>query len=71
MITGSTPLSERVTQALLNDDRTRDAIIDVTIEGGKVTLSGSVASEETRQAAEEITREQNGVVLVIDELIVS
>lgn len=68
MVTGATEISDRVSKALLQDNRTNDSVIDVSNEGGKITLSGSVDSEELRQAAEEIARSQSGVVLVINDL---
>ncbi len=68
MVTGVTGISDRVSKALLQDNRTNDSVIDVSNEGSKITLSGSVDSEELRQAAEEIARSQSGVVLVINEL---
>jgi osmotically-inducible protein OsmY len=37
-------------------------------ENGVVTLNGSVASQDIREAAEEITQQQEGVAEVINEL---
>ncbi|NLG71050.1 MAG: BON domain-containing protein [Chloroflexi bacterium] len=68
MVTSISGLSSTIMQALQEDDRTRGAIIDVTASGGVVTLSGDVASETIRMAAEEIARQQPGVVQVINEL---
>ncbi|GEM_PF-1937188 len=68
MVTSISGLSSTIMQALQEDDRTRGAIIDVTASGGVVTLSGDVASEAIRMAAEEIARQQPGVVQVINEL---
>jgi len=65
---GHLELAHRVSIALKNDPRTRDAAIDVVDEGGTVTLTGTVTSEGIRQAAEEITQQQEGVVQVINEL---
>ena len=61
-------LAQRVSAALQDDPRTRDAAIDVVDENGVVTLTGSVASDDVHQGAEEITRQQEGVVQVINEL---
>jgi osmotically-inducible protein OsmY len=57
-----------VTKALLQDQRTWTAIIEVNSRGGIVRLSGSVSSEEGRQAAEEIARQQGGVKTVVNEI---
>ena len=68
MLSVDSDLVSRVTDALLDDPRTEDTIIDVSSEGGIVTLSGSVASPEIRQAAEKITRRQEGVISVVNAL---
>ena len=57
-----------VTKALLTDPRTKDAIIDVANEHGIVTLNGMVERETIRKAAEEIARQQKGVISVINEI---
>ena len=62
---------QRVANALLEDDRTEDAIIEVTNERGIITLTGTVDSEETRQAAEEIARDDQSVISVVNELKVA
>ncbi|MCL4560847.1 MAG: BON domain-containing protein [Chloroflexi bacterium] len=64
-------LVERVTEALLRDPRTRNSVIEVANDRGIVTLKGSVEKEAISQAAEEITREQEGVITVINEIKVS
>ena len=61
-------LAQRVSAALQDDSRTRDAAIDVVDESGIVTLTGSVASEDIREAAEEVTQQQEDVVEVINDL---
>jgi osmotically-inducible protein OsmY len=66
--TGHFELAHRVSLALKDDPRTRDAAIDAVEEGSTVTLTGTVASEEIRRAAEEITQQQDGVLQVINEL---
>jgi len=38
---------------------------------GTITLSGTVRSEEARQAAERVSKKQRGVVLVVNELKVA
>ena len=61
-------VSNRVSEALLNDPRTARATIDVATEHGMVSLTGTVASVGVRQAAEEVARAQKGVVTVMNEL---
>ncbi len=61
----------RVMKALLNDPRTKQAVIEVSGRGGTVTLSGTVSSPTTRQIAEEITRQQEGVITVVNSLSIS
>ena len=63
-------LVTRVTSALLEDVAWR-GIIDVTCTGGVVRLAGIAASEQSRQAAEAIVRQQAGVVTVINKLDLS
>ncbi len=58
----------RVTEALLNDLNTEEAVVDVSSRGGVVTLSGMVPSQKVRRAAEDIARQQEGVITVINEL---
>jgi osmotically-inducible protein OsmY len=66
--TGHFELAHRVSIALKDDPRTRDAAIDAVEEGGTVTLTGTVTSEEVRRAAEEIAQQQEGVLQVISKL---
>lgn len=64
----STDLGQQVATALLEDPRTGDAIINVANDRGMITLTGTVDSVEKRDAAEEIARQQSGVLTVINEL---
>ena len=68
MVIGSTDVAARVHEALMEDPRTRNAVVDVAFERGIATLTGTVASEEVRQAAEEVARQTSGVVTVVNEL---
>jgi osmotically-inducible protein OsmY len=70
VLKSSTEIADRVTEALMNDERTREAAIDVVNNQGVVTLSGAVVSQEVRRAAEEIARQQSGVITVISELVI-
>ncbi len=67
-ITTDTGVVARVIAALEADPRTRLAVIEVTSDHGVVTLSGEVSSAEVRRAAEEIARQQEGVISVINAL---
>ncbi len=64
-------LANRVAQALNEDPRTEDAIIEVIDENGMITLDGEVDSMETRSAAKEIAAAQPGVTTVVDLLKVA
>jgi osmotically-inducible protein OsmY len=61
---------EEVEGALMNDQRTRDAVIEVDNHNGIVTLSGVVRSPEIAAAAEEVASQQNGVIKVVNLLTV-
>ncbi|MGC9347685.1 MAG: BON domain-containing protein [Anaerolineae bacterium] len=60
----------RVEAALEKDERTADYAIEVIDKDGLVTLKGKVGSAEDKQAAEEITAAQEGVVDVTNALLV-
>jgi osmotically-inducible protein OsmY len=64
----SSSVKERVTEALVNDSHTADAPIEVIDNQGVVTLDGVVASHEVREAAEQVARQQEGVINVINDL---
>ena len=64
-------VTKQITDALMNDPRTKDIAIDVIYNQGMVILSGTVRSPEVAQAAEEIARAQPGVVIVTNELKVA
>jgi osmotically-inducible protein OsmY len=64
----SSSVKEQVTEALVDDPRTTDAPIEVIDDQGVVTLDGAVASDEIREAAEQIARQQQGVINVINDL---
>lgn len=59
-------LASQVAMALFDDPRTNEAVIEVIDERGVITLDGEVDSDETREAAEEIAREQAGVTSVVN-----
>jgi len=64
----TTDPGQRVMNALLEDPRTSSARIDAANDRGMITLTGTVDSEDTRRTAEEIAREQPGVLTVVNEL---
>jgi osmotically-inducible protein OsmY len=68
MVTPITGITNRVAEALQNDPRTEDEVIDVSYAQGTLTLAGMVKSEEARQAAEEIARDDVSVIHVVNEL---
>ncbi len=66
-----TPVSRvtrQVTEALMNDPRTKGSVIEVGNNHGIVILTGTVKSPAVSQAAEEISRSQPGVISVVNEL---
>jgi osmotically-inducible protein OsmY len=68
MVTPTMSVTERILDALDDDPRTRDEVIEVTTHQGVVTLTGQVKSEQIRRAAEEIARGQPGVVTLVNEI---
>jgi osmotically-inducible protein OsmY len=68
MVSPMTDVSQRVLEALQNDSRIKGTLIDVAYNQGVVTLSGQVKTEALREAAEEVARQQGGVVSVINEI---
>jgi osmotically-inducible protein OsmY len=61
-------IQTRVAHALLSDPRTSISVIEVVNERGVVTLKGEVDSAEVREVAEEIAKEQPGVLSVVNAL---
>lgn len=61
-------LRTRVANALADHPETNESVIEVINESGVITLSGEVASQEARQAAETIASEQPGVISVVNSL---
>jgi osmotically-inducible protein OsmY len=47
----------RIHQALATDPRTGELELDVRIAGGRIFLTGAVATDERRAAVEEVVRE--------------
>ena len=63
-------LAKRVQDALAQDPRTEDLILDVVDENGIVTLTGTVPSHDAREAAEKVARQQEGVIEIVNDLAV-
>ncbi len=61
-------VTKQVTDALMNDPRTKGSVIDVGFNQGIVILTGTVKSMQAAQAAEEIARSVPGVMGVTNEL---
>jgi osmotically-inducible protein OsmY len=68
MVTPAMSVTERIQDALDEDSRTRDEVIEVSSHQGVVTLTGMVKSEQVRRAVEEIARQQQGVVTLVNEI---
>jgi osmotically-inducible protein OsmY len=62
--------TRRVRNALASHGETKDAAISVAGEGGLITLSGKVASQEVKEAAERVASQQEGVVEVINDIVI-
>ncbi len=69
-LTSDMGISDAVSRALQSDGTTAGAAIDVAAAGTTVTLSGSVANQQTKERAEAIARGVGSVVDVDNELVV-
>lgn len=67
----TTTLKEKVELNLLQDSSLADYPIDVMDNNGIITLAGQASSEELSQAAETIVRQTDGVITVINEIVVT
>ena len=63
-------VAKRVSTALAEDERTAEFDINVVAEPGMITLTGSVATPEAKASAGEIAEAQEGVIEVINDLVV-
>jgi len=57
-----------VSEVLLISDTLGKAVIEVKDNDGIVTLKGTVESEQDKLAAEELARQQQGIVDVVNKL---
>jgi len=60
-ISSDTLICRQIEAALDEDDRTKDATIDVACVAGMVSLTGDVKGMTTKAAAEEVARAVSGV----------
>jgi hypothetical protein len=65
------PLAERVRQALARDPDIPDDVVDVSANGGVVSLWGTVGSAKERERAVEIARAVEGVQRVENKLTIA
>lgn len=64
---GTSHVAQLVRQALAEDPRTRDLVIEVSYNRGTLTLIGSVPTWQQREAVEEVALAQPGIdSLVLD-----
>ena len=63
-------IRNEVETALMNDDRTQGVTVDVISNQGIVTLLGEVESTEIAQAAEDVASNLDGVIKVINNLVI-
>jgi osmotically-inducible protein OsmY len=68
MVSQSINVTERLYEALMNDPRTKNTLIEIAFNQGVVTLAGSVKNHTILKAAEEMAKNQPGVISVINEL---
>lgn len=72
-LTTNEAVKTRVTNALRSDTSlsSKARSVQVTVEEGKVTLSGTVASDAEKAKIESMVRQQNGVKTVVNRLDVA
>ena len=66
-----TQLEDKIAENLLHDSRLANYPIDVINKNGIVTLAGEVSSSELAEAAETIARQTDGVIAVINEIVIN
>jgi osmotically-inducible protein OsmY len=65
---GEAALTSKIKAKMVLDDNIRARAIDVTTDGGTVTLSGTVRSVDEHDRAVRLARETDGVLRVVDRL---
>jgi osmotically-inducible protein OsmY len=68
LLRGDEPIRDEVLDALSEIAEVRDDLVDVEVEEGEVTLTGTVPDRKTQLAAEEAARGVRGVTDVESEL---
>jgi osmotically-inducible protein OsmY len=64
-----TSITDRVSEALQNDPRTKDEMIEVSYYSkATLTLTGTVRSEAARRVGEQIARDNVGAINIVNEL---
>src|SRR5579871_3815440 len=69
-MTRDAAIAQDVQTALKGDPLTAPYPIEVSMQGTTATISGTVDSPQVKNRAEEIARSVNGVVVVINELMI-
>jgi osmotically-inducible protein OsmY len=64
-------LEKKVEANLAADEHLRDYAIEVVVQGGAVTLKGELPSREMTESAEAIARKTEGVVTVINDIVIN
>lgn len=70
IINNDAALSMQISDALLDNSQTEDAVIEVINDRGVIRLQGTVEDIHTKRAAEEIAGDYPGVISVMNELVV-
>ncbi len=68
LLRGDEPIRDEVLDALSEIAEVRDDLVDVEVDEGEVTLTGTVPDRKTQLAAEEAARGVRGVTDVESEL---
>lgn len=61
-------LEELLSEALFITDNISQAVIEIKVDEGIITLKGTVESEQDKLSVEALARQQEGVVDVINKL---
>jgi osmotically-inducible protein OsmY len=60
----------QISDALLDNPQTKEAVIEVINDRGVIRLLGTVKDIHTKKAAEEIAKDSPGVISVMNEIVV-
>jgi uncharacterized protein YrrD len=70
IINNDATLSMQISDALLDNPQTKEAVIEVINDRGVIRLLGTVKDIHTKKAAEEIAKVSPGVISVMNEIVV-